>query len=93
LSGSKQYALWKKIETWGRDIGLLSINYQSAASDTAYRIKNSRKFTGNDRSKAMSIFEIVCQYNIALLEEADELSAQEQSRNRCRTANKRQFNV
>ena len=32
-----------------------------------------------DRNKAISIFEIVCQYNIELLEEADDLSAQEKA--------------
>jgi hypothetical protein len=73
------FSLWKKIEAWGRDTGLLSINYQSAASDTAYKVKNNRKLSDTDRHKAMSIFEIVCQHNIELLEEADELAAQEQA--------------
>jgi hypothetical protein len=73
------FALWKKIEAWGRDSGCLSIYYQSAASDIAYKIKNNRKLNDTDRSKAMSIFETVCQHNIELLEEADELAAQEKA--------------
>ena len=73
------FSLWKKIEAWGRDSGFLSIHYQSAASDTAYKVKNNRKMSDTDRNKAISIFEIVCQYNIELLEEADDLSAQEKA--------------
>jgi hypothetical protein len=71
------FSLWKKIETWGRDTGLLSIHSQSTASDIAYKIKNNRKLSGSDRSKAMAIFEIVCQHNIELMEEADELATKE----------------
>ncbi|MDR2510929.1 MAG: AIPR family protein, partial [Bacteroidales bacterium] len=73
------FSLWKKIEAWGRDSGFLSIHYQSAASDVAYKIKNNRKLNDTDRSRAMSIFEIVCQHNIELLEEADELAVQEKA--------------
>jgi hypothetical protein len=73
------FSLWKKIETWGRDTGLLSIHSQSVASDVAYKIKNNRKLTDNDRTKAMDVFEVVCQHNIELLEEADELAAQEKA--------------
>lgn len=73
------FSLWKKIEAWGRDSGFLSIHYQSAASDIAYKVKNNRKMSDTDRNKAISIFEIVCQYNIELLEEADDLSAQEKA--------------
>lgn len=71
------FSLWKKIEVWGRDSGFLPIYYQSAASDIAYKIKNYRKLNDIDRSKAMSIFEAVCQHNIELLEDADKLAAQE----------------
>jgi hypothetical protein len=73
------FSLWKKIETWGRDTSLLSIHYQSAASDTAYKIKNNRKLSDSDRSKAIAVFDIVCQHNIELLEEADKLAAEEQA--------------
>jgi len=73
------FSLWKKIEAWGRDSGFLSIHYQSAASDIAYKIKNNRKINDTDRNKAISIFETVCQHNIELLEEADELTAQKES--------------
>ena len=73
------FALWKKIEVWGRDSGYFSIHYQSAASDIAYKIKNNRKLNDTDCSKAISIFETVCQHNIELLEEADELAIQEKA--------------
>jgi hypothetical protein len=43
----------------------------------APKIRNNRKLNDTDRHKAMSIFETVCQHNIELLEEADELTAQE----------------
>jgi hypothetical protein len=45
----------------------------------AYKIKNNRKLNNTDRSKAMSIFETVCQHNIELLEEADALAVQEKA--------------
>ncbi|MDR1181905.1 MAG: AIPR family protein [Bacteroidales bacterium] len=73
------FSLWKKIEVWGRDSDFLSIYHQSAASDIAYKIKNNRKLSDTDRNKAMSIFETVCQHNIELLEEADELAAREKT--------------
>lgn len=73
------YLLWKKIETWGRDSGFLSIHQQSTASDTAYKVKNNKKISEIERRKAMKIFEIVCQQNIELLEEADELTLQEKT--------------
>ncbi len=73
------FVLWKKIEAWGRDSGYLSIFHQTAASDIAYKVKNNRKLTDTDRSKAMFIFEEVCQHNIELLEEADKLTEQEQN--------------
>ena len=73
------FSLWKKIETWGRDTCLLSINNQSTASDVAYKMRNNRKLTDSDRRKAMAIFDIVCQHNIELLEEADKLAAQEKT--------------
>jgi hypothetical protein len=64
---------------WGRDSECLSIFHQTAASDIAYKVKNNRKLNDTDRSKAMSIFETVCRHNIELLEEADELTAQEKA--------------
>lgn len=73
------FTLWKKIEKWGRDSGFLSINQQTAASDAAYKVKNNRNFNDSDRSRAMAVFEKVCQHNIELLEEADELAVQEES--------------
>ena len=71
--------MWKKIEKWGRDSGFLSINQQTTASDAAYKVKNNRNFNDSDRSRAMAVFEKVCQHNIELLEEADRLAVQEES--------------
>jgi len=73
------FLLWKKIEQWGRDTNLLSINYISEASNIAYKIKNKRPLKDSDRRRAMDIFDIVCEHNIELLEEADELAAKEQT--------------
>ncbi len=71
------FSLWKKIEEWGQDSGFLTINQQSNASSIAYKIKNNRILTDSDRTKAMTIFDIVCKNNIELLEEADELAAKD----------------
>ena len=68
------FALWKKIESWGKDTDRLSINQQSTAFNTAFKVKNNQKFSDSERSKAMAIFEIVCEHNIDLLSEADELA-------------------
>ena len=66
--------MWKKIESWGKDTDRLSINQQSTAFNTAFKVKNNQKFSDSERSKAMAIFEIVCEHNIDLLSEADELA-------------------
>jgi hypothetical protein len=76
---SISFSLWKKIESWGRDTGLLSIPYQSTAGDMAYKVKNNRKISDSDRKKAMSVYEIVCQNNIELLDEADKLAEQDKA--------------
>jgi hypothetical protein len=73
------FSLWKKIEQWGRDTGLFSIHCQSDASDIACKVKNNRKLTDQDRTKAMAMYEIVCQHNYELLEQAEELSAQDEA--------------
>ncbi len=80
LLRSIPFALWKKIEQWGRDSGFLNTNQQSFASfDMANVIKFNREITDAKRAKAMRIYETVCEYNIELLEEADELSENEQT--------------
>ena len=82
LLRSIPYALWKKIEEWGKDTGLLTTNQQSFAGfDMANAVKNNRDITDINRRKAMNIYEIVCKNNIDLLAEADELLEQEQTRN------------
>ncbi|HPW96585.1 MAG TPA: AIPR family protein [Paludibacteraceae bacterium] len=71
-------ALWKKIADWGQG-GYLSVIQQTAARDTASKIKYNHKFTDSDRRRAISVYEKVCQYNIELLEEADKLAEKEQT--------------
>ncbi|MDR2915537.1 MAG: AIPR family protein [Tannerella sp.] len=75
------HALWKKIEAWGKDTGFLSATQQAFAGfDMANKIKFNRAISDSDRSKAMAIFDIVCQHNIDLLSEADELTEQPQEK-------------
>mgnify|MGYP000520710449 FL=1 len=65
LLRSIPYALWKKIEEWGKDTGYLTTSQQSFAGfDMANTIKFNRKITDNNRKKAMTIYEIVCTNNI-----------------------------
>lgn len=70
-------SLWKKIETWGRDTGMLQPTLTSLASDIAYKLKNKRKFSDSDISRGYMIYETVWQHNPELLEEADELAEQD----------------
>lgn len=75
LLKSIPYSLWKKIAEWGKDTEFLSPNQQSFTGfDMANKIKFNRDITDNDRLKAIAIYEIVCQHNIDLLEEADKLA-------------------
>lgn len=79
LLKSIPYSLWKKIAEWGKDSGFLSPNQQSFAGfDMANKIKFNRNIMDNDRIKAMMIYETVCQYNLELLEEADNLAEHDQ---------------
>lgn len=72
-------SLWKKIAEWGQSSGYLGINYQSAARDIAYKVKNKNRITESDRKRAMAIYQIVCEQNIELLDEADDLAEKEKS--------------
>lgn len=81
-------SLWNKIADWGQSSGFLAIHYQSAARDTAHKLKYNHKITETDRKRAMAIYEIVCQYNIELLEEADELAEQDQNNRKTREVEK-----
>jgi hypothetical protein len=77
LLRSIPYALWKKIEQWGRDTGFLNTSQQSFAGfDMANTVKFNRVLTDVNRAKAMRSYEIVCEQNIDLLAEADELEEQ-----------------
>lgn len=77
-------SLWNKIADWGQSSGFLSIHYQSAARDTAHKLKYNHNITETDRKRAMAIYEIVCKYNIELLDEADELAKQDQEARKAR---------
>ena len=59
-------SLWNKIAEWGQASGYLAIHYQSAAKDTAYKLKYDRLISETDRKRAMAIYDLVCQYNIEL---------------------------
>ncbi len=72
-------ALWKKIAEWGQETQTLSIPYQTSAKDVAHKLKFKHKFSPSERERAIKIYEIVCKYNIELLEEADELMEQEKN--------------
>ena len=81
-------SLWNKIADWGQSSGFLAIHYQSAARDTARKLKYNYQITEMDRKRAMAIYEIVCQYNIELLDEADELAEQDRAARESREAEK-----
>ncbi|MDR0941310.1 MAG: AIPR family protein [Bacteroidales bacterium] len=71
------YVLWKKIEEWGRDSGFLTPAQQAFVGfDMAHTVKNNRSISDSERNKAMTVFNIVCQHNIDLLSEADDLTEQ-----------------
>lgn len=71
--------LWKKIAEWGQETQNLSTPYQTSAKDVAHKLKFKHKFSPSERERAIKIYEIVCKYNIELLEEADELMEQEKN--------------
>lgn len=74
-------SLWQKIADWGQESGYLAINYQSGAKDIAYKLKYHHLIAETDRRRAMAIYEIVCQHNIELLDEADELAKKDLEEN------------
>ena len=93
LLRSIPYALWKKIAEWGKDTGLLTTSQQSFASfDMANAIKFNRAITDNNHNKAMNIYETVCENNIELLAEADELTEQEKAELTTKTENDANIN-
>ena len=70
-------SLWYKIAEWGKDSGCLPVLYQTAAMDMGHKIKFHRLITEQDRRRGMAIFELVCKFNIELLDEADALAAKD----------------
>jgi hypothetical protein len=79
------YALWKKIGEWGRDTGFLSTSQQSFADEMANTVKHNRPIKDDKRRRAMNIYKIVCEKNIELLAEADELTEQENAEQAAKT--------
>lgn len=73
------FVLWKKIAEWGKDSDCLSIILQTGARDIAHKLKFKHKLADSDRHKAILIYDIVCQHNLELLEEADELATLEET--------------
>lgn len=67
-------SLWQKIADWGQESGFLAITYQSAARDVAHKLKFNHLIAESDRRRAMAVYNIVCDHNIELLDEADELA-------------------
>lgn len=74
-------SLWQKIADWGQESGYLAISYQSGARDIAHKLKYHHLIAESDRRRAMAIYEIVCQHNIELLDEADELAEKDRQEN------------
>jgi len=72
----------------GQASGYLAIHYQSAAKDTAYKLKYNHLISETDRKRAMAIYDIVCQHNIELLDEADELAEKDRADRDAREAAK-----
>lgn len=79
-------SLWEKIAEWGQSSGYLAIHYQSAARDTAYKLKFNKLISETDRKRAIAIYETVCRYNIELLDEADELAEKDRADREAREA-------
>ena len=74
-------SLWQKIADWGQESGFLAITYQSGARDIAHKLKYHHLIAESDRRRAMAIYEIVCQHNIELLDEADALAEKDRQEN------------
>ncbi len=79
LLRSIPFSLWKKIGEWGKDAGILDPTKQGWASDVAFIVKNKRQFGKQDKKHALFLFDLVCQRNSELLEEADIIAESEQN--------------
>lgn len=90
LVRSIPFPMWKKIGEWGKDAGYFDTAKQGWASDIAFIVKNKRKLDHCNRSHAMFLFNTVCQHNIELLEQTDELAEAEKSNAISEEKNKRQ---
>lgn len=73
------HSLWTKIAEWGQSSGCLNVSQQANAREIAYNLKFHHPLKEHDRYKGMIIYEIVCEKNIELLEEADELAQKDEA--------------
>ncbi|WP_321518560.1 AIPR family protein [uncultured Bacteroides sp.] len=81
LLNSIPFKMWKEIELWGKESGFLSILQQSTTFDISFKIKNKKPIVDSERAKAMTIFDIVCNHNIELLDKVEELAHESETSN------------
>lgn len=78
IINSITHSLWEKFAEWGRDTECLSINYQNNARDIAHNLKFHHRINDSLRHSAIAIYDIVCEKNMDLLLEADEMALKDQ---------------
>lgn len=81
------YTLWKKIAEWGQETSSLNISQQNLAKNIADNIKYNHSISQSDIRRAIAVYEIVCEHNIELLEEADNMAEQENANTQHAKAN------
>lgn len=66
-------AIWKKIESWGRETGKLTQYQYTMAGTIGSRLRNNRSLTDVERNQADDILDIVIDNNAELFYEMDSL--------------------
>lgn len=69
--------IWKNIADWGAESGMLNINLQSKAHEIASLLKYNHELKAVDVARGITIFNIVCEKNYELLQDADKLLEEE----------------
>lgn len=87
IVSSIPYKLWKMIADWGSESGLLSLNQQSKAREIAHNLKYNHKLSNSDVNRGMSIFEVVCEENYEMLEQAEKLAKEVKAEENAKKAN------
>ncbi len=72
ILNSIPYKVWKNIESWSIGAGVFSINQRSTILDVSSKLKNKKNLTDAEISRAINIFEIVCNKNIDILYQSDD---------------------